>query len=295
MLEGSTSLLPQIDPTFKPHWVEGLSNEEYHSDKSCHSSSGNRIILDSPRAFFAYQTKETEEQEEKSYFKLGTAVHMALLEQDLFKKFFVVSPKFSGEGMYKSKEAWMSTLPPGALVLSKKEYEKLLRMVDSVLAHSDACLLLKHGFAEISGYYPDPITGIKCRFRPDKFNPIHMANIDIKTTRGKIDERSFANSIYSWKYHAQMAMYCDGIKAVTGKKVDFPAFLCIQSIAPFECALYIADDKMMSVGHQEYKRGLSILNECIKSNIWPGFQPKMQDISLPKWVSLDSEIELQND
>lgn len=273
-----------VTDTYTPHWQLNLSNEAYHADKTAVSSTGLRRILKSPRAFHLGQTTQTEETDA---LRFGSAVHLAILEPELFQQKYVIMPQFSGTGSVKAKADWRLTLAAGSVILKEDEYNDLQEMINSVLRHTDACNILKNGKAEMSGYFYDPDTGIKCRIRPDFFVEGHMALMDVKTTQD-VEASAFSRSIWTYRYDFQAAFYAEGIRLITGKPVQYPLFLAIEKKAPFECALYLADEGMMAKGLMDYRLAMTKLKECLQSQSWTGYQSKIQPIALPRWALNES-------
>lgn len=183
----------------------------------------------------------------------------------------------------KKKADWRLSLAPDAVILKEDEYNDLQEMINSVLKHRDACNVLRKGKAEMSGYYSDPETGIKCKIRPDFFNEDRQILVDVKTTRD-VELTEFSKTIWNYRYDFQMAMYCEGIRLITGKKVDFPLFLALEKTPPFECAVYLADDGMLEKGGMDYRMAMDVLSYCLKNNTWDSYQSRLQPISLPPWA-----------
>ncbi len=281
--------LPLILNEFTPHWNETLSIEEYHADKTAVSSSGLRNILKSPFAFHESHTGNIE-HEDSPAFRLGHAAHMAILEPDKFDKTHVIIPEFSGTGSVKARQQWKDSLLPGALALKPEEYETVVKMVEGVWRHKAAKNILRRGQVEFSGYYRDELTGIKCRIRPDFLRLGNkVALLDVKTTVD-ISKSSFSRSCANYNYGFQMAQYIEGIRLITGKNVDYPLFLAVEKKAPFECALYQADEEMIAIGLRDYRRALDLLKRCLDNNSWPGIQSGgIETIGLPKWA-LNNEV-----
>ena len=273
---------PEIVSSFISCWFLNQTNEQYHADKTAVSSTSLKEILQSPFAFLLAHNG-TFKKADNDAFRLGTAIHMAILEPKLFANSYVIMPKFSGVGSVIAREEWKESLPKQTIILKPEEYEELQHMIEAVKNHKDAANLLKGGQAETSGYFRDPETGIKCRIRPDFLHASGLALIDVKSTRS-IFADDFSRTILTYKYYFQMAFYCHGIKQITGKNIDFPLFLAVQKVAPYEVALYQADKSMMEKGELEVKAALAKLKECIESNQWVSYQQKVQEINLPVWA-----------
>jgi PDDEXK-like domain of unknown function (DUF3799) len=280
------SMLPAFAPDdFENNWITDLSNEDYHADKSTVSSSALRTILKSPATFYS-TWMDVDYKEPSDALHFGNLVHMAILEPKKFFQRYVKMPDFGDQRTKKNKEAkeeYMSGVSPHAILVTEKEHARLECIINSVLAHKDASALLKNGQSEISGFYKDPKTGLKCRIRPDFMNFEIMCMVDLKTTIDcSLD--AFSKSIWNYRYDFQLGMYCEGIREITGRSINHAVLLAIEKNPPFEVALYHCDDSVLAKGVEDYHRALSILSECIKKNQWPAYQTSMQSIQLPRWA-----------
>src|SRR5260221_6816140 len=72
-----------------------ISNEVYHSDRSCVSVSGLKQVLRSPEHFRTYLDAERKEIPAKFF---GTAIHARLLEPPAFAQQYVVAPSGDKRG-----------------------------------------------------------------------------------------------------------------------------------------------------------------------------------------------------
>jgi hypothetical protein len=279
-------VLPHIvGEEFTPHWTLDLSNEEYHRDKSALSSSSLKKLLKSPKSFYSYATGE-QEFKETDAMRLGTLFHMALLEPELFKKKYVLMPDFGDMRSPKNRQTrdeWKANQAPDAVILSEEEKTDIIGMINSVARHRDAARMLKNGQSEISGFFRDPTTGMKCKIRPDFFLEKDMALMDVKTTEDCSLE-AFSRTLWSYRYDVQMAMYCEGIRMITGKAVVHPMYLVIERKPPYECAVYRCDEGLIARGMTDYLGCLDLLKNCLDTNKWPGYQSQIQDIALPRWA-----------
>lgn len=277
-----------VSETFTPHWDMSLSNEQYHADRSAVSSTSLKLLIEkSPKAFLASHNGLM--RKESDAFRIGTALHMAILEPQLFEKSFVIMPKFSGTGAFARRDEWRASLQPGAVVLKEDEYNDLQEMINSVLSHQDACNILKHGQAEQSGYFRHQETGIKSRVRPDFLHLQNMAFLDVKSTTD-VRADQFKKAIWTYRYDIQLAMYAYGIELITGKPVEYNLILVVEKKAPFECALYLCDEALMTKGREDYSLAMERLKQCIDENIFDSYQKKIEPISLPEWVLRKKEV-----
>lgn len=312
-------VFPIIDRNYKPHWEYDLTNEQYHARRETVSSTGLRTILQSPAAF--YETLVTAEEEaidpdstiniEAKHFKLGTLVHECILEPQKFLEKFVLMPEFVGltkDGRpstqsaeaRKKKEDWLKSLPPGVTICDEKTFHQVIGMVRAILDHPEARGIfertvdgnLSTGLAEVSGFYPDPITGILLRIRPDFVRFDLGINAEVKTAQSS-DRHKFSRKIWEYSYHVQIAMQCEGIKIITGEDVDLPMFVAVEQKPPYEVGVFTAAQDLIEKGHKDLRRALDRLAVCLEKNAWPRRQVSAQNISLPKIAFYEEEEQAQ--
>lgn len=181
------------------------------------------------------------------------------------------------------RDAWLKD-NEGALVVTTKDYERIMGIIDSVLQHPKAAKALEGGKPEISGYFRDPITGLKCRIRPDIYHFDKRVLIDFKTTRDA-GKNSFSRDIAEYMYDVSLAFYHDGIRAITGEEPLFDTLLAVEKEPPFAVSFLSIKPQTIERGRIWYQHGLSALKECLEKNIWPGHQrTEIEDIDIPEWA-----------
>ena len=143
--------------------------------------------------------------------------------------------------------------------------------------------MLEDGEAETSLFWTDDDTGLPCRIRPDWMCEYGMA--DLKSCCGASKD-SFSKAIANLGYDVQAAFYTDGMKAVTGKSVNF-YFIAVEKNAPYSTACYIASQEMIEVGRAKYRGALQLLKWCQENKQYPGYQPsgEIETIDLPRWAA----------
>lgn len=288
--------LPEIvSEDYQPHFKIDQGHEEYHSDKTAVNSSILKLMDVSPATVLTHYMTHDREEKEPDHFRIGRAVHMAILEPRKFARNYIRMPEFTGRTKdgrestrsaeaIKAKKEWLEDLHPQALCLPEKQHLQLEGMINSVMGCSDAVALLKAGVSEQSGYYRHPTTGIKCKVRPDLWNPDAKVLIDVKSAEDS-SLRVFSKKIHEYKYHLSMAMYADGLYRINGIKPEMSVFIVIEKLPPYQTAVYYCSDVMIQLGHEEYEHSMIKLKHCITTNHWPQRQAHgMEQIDLPAWV-----------
>lgn len=167
------------------------------------------------------------------------------------------------------------------IVLSSDEWDQLHAMRDAVMSHPKAAALLsKKGKAEQSVYWRDAVTGVLCRCRPDYLTDDDFV-IDLKSTEDA-SPQEFAKSVASWRYHVQHPFYADGLTAVRRPPKAF-VFIACEKKAPYAVGVYVLDAAAVELGRMQYSRELAVYAECLKTNHWPAYSDRIEELVLPGW------------
>lgn len=289
--------LPIIVPQdFENAWIEGITNEEYHSDRSAVSSSGLKVLLkQTPAHFKAGWMIGNSEDSDKEHFRYGSLAHMALLEPEKFRDSYVLEPIFEGltkdgkmstksESARKQKQEWYDSLLPGTLVVTPKDFERITGSIDAILAHDKASKVIVGARTEISGCFREPITGMKCRIRPDILHLDKRVLIDFKTARDA-SRGFFATEMARHMYHVSLAFYGMGIKEITGWEPEIYAILAVEKEPPYAVALYTIKQEAINTAKAWCLHGLETLKKCIETGVWPSHQEgNAEEIDIPEWA-----------
>lgn len=199
-------------------------------------------------------------------------------------------------------------------VLNQDQWDQLHQMRDAVMAHPAARALLSvPGWAELSVYWNDPVTGELCRCRPDFWRQDGVL-VDLKTTEdASADE--FARSIANWRYHVQHPFYVDGVtealKQASAKNLaeafgvdntqpstlpppapPAPKAFVFLAVEKTACvvngqakgvAVYSLDAESVALGRVLYRADLNTYADCNATGVWPGYGDKIQNIKVPAW------------
>lgn len=262
-------------------FVEGLPAAMYHGTHGRASNNGLKKLLKSPAHFAASITGK--DAKDTPALRFGRIVHLAILEPTLFLAHKVVAPEFKGTGSKAAKAEWEKRLPPNSIILDDAEEEaRITGMLNRLLAHRVAANLLKTGVAEVSGFWTDPETGVKCRIRPDYLRKGPMV-LDYKTTEDASYEE-FRRSAYFYGYPLQAAFYCEGVSQILGKRCDDFVFIAQEKAAPYELMVYPADEGFLDFGRRQMRKALRTFAECQRTGAWPGYPEQPVNLGLPPYA-----------
>ncbi len=238
-----------------------LTNDEYRSTPHW-SNSDLSNINQSPAI---HEWNKNNPAPGSDSVDLGTHLHCALLEPDVFANDYVKMPEFDGRTNQgkASKKAFIDTMAhSNKIALEHDVYEAVMAMRDSALAHPVACkLLTASGQSEVSIF--SEINGLKVKCRPDRIpDPEHFGSIlvDVKKC-ASIEE--FAKSVVKFRYHVQDSFYSDIHKRLTGVLPRF-VFIVVgekKSIGRHPVRVWELPDDIKERGRSTYLSDLEAARE----------------------------------
>lgn len=237
--------------------------EEYLGKKDHISASDIKNFLVSPRYYFYKTYEEKKESNDKErHFIIGSALHELILEAEMFKTNYVVSPKFDMRTTVgKTAFAEFQQQAEGKTILNIDEYELIVRMAESAIRNKTFKELIVDSYRELSCYTIDEKTGLKLRMRPDSFAKDKNTITDIKSCQ-QSNYKSFKSDIYKYGYSISTAFYMDFLKR------ENYVFCAIEKQAPYQTALYMLDDEMIDYGRQQYRMALDLIKWSIENECW---------------------------
>lgn len=256
----------------------GMPNEVYHSQPG-DSKSSLDVFHDSPYKYFNRKQKE-----QTRPMQLGSAIHAACLEPDVFATEYMLLPELKDRRQAEYKQA-VKSFGEGK-VFTNADCEKIVGMQKAVHANTRAHkLLTAPGYLEVSGFYIDEQTGLPLRFRFDKLAFIDgkWHGVDLKKTQGA-NQYDFSKSIWNYRYHVQDAVYSNGFKAVTGIELETFSFIAVEEEHPHVVAIYELCDMSRKIGQDELRIDLNSLAEYKRGEIIAHNNHESEIISLPEWV-----------
>lgn len=286
---------------FKPCWNFNLIEDSYHADKTAVGSGGLRLMLDSPKAFYmgyflGHEKEVTDEM------RLGRMIHLAVLEGTKFKERYKIMPEFSGytqkgelttnpncKEVKDKRERWLSDLPKDAIVTTQEEIEMITGIIDGIMEHQDAKLLFSNGRPEVTGYYRDEETGIRCKVRIDFLPNNFLMPVDLKSTKSS-NKRLFGTQAARMRYDIQAFMYMEAIRQIEKINPIMLPFIAVEKKWPWECGVFPYHDGQLIQAEIDYHNALRKLKKCIDENHWPQRQEKAEYMHIPKYF-IDESVE----
>lgn len=218
--------------------------------------------------------------EESPSLSLGTALHAAVLEPDVFGMEYALEPldvapmnaKPRATNAYKEAVAEMEGR--GLTVLREDTLAQVEAMAAAVMEHPKAAkLLAKAPERELTMIWNRD--GRICRGRADLLGEVVLG--DLKTTRSL---RKFSPwAITEYGYHRQAAHYVGGL-AQLGRTIERVMWIVVESSPPYDVGVFELDLPSLTLGHVQCDRLFEKLADCEREDRWPGMFEDVQIASV---------------
>lgn len=281
------ALYPDEDGVLTPHAVGIVleTNEQYHAGPGISKSHLDAASGKSMRHYWHRYLNPNREPEPQTPAKMmGTALHCAILEPDLFPTEVIESPGFDRRTKV-GKAEWeaFQAQHQGKVILEPDDYATCLAMRDAVYSHPEAGPLMRAaGRSELSVYAIDAPTGelIKCRI--DRLLDSGSMIIDLKTT-DDASPTGFGKSAANYRYPVQTAWYQRVLDAAYGEHPNDWVFLAIEKEPPYALGLYFMEPEPVMRAAIAAQRDFERIVEHRRKGEWPDYGMTPQPLLLPSW------------
>lgn len=271
------------------------SNAEYHANAAI-SHSKLECYRRRPALYYKkYVAKTLPQPEESGAFRLGSAVHCAVLEEKEFASRYVLRPdcdRRTKEG--KIQFAEFAAQHAGKTLLDADEMAQVVAMREAVAAHPIASRLLEEGIPEMTWRkaQPNALGALQCRtdwFAPCgcEISEFHPYALDIKTVESLDSDafRNFERAAFSYGYHRQAGFYLPLINEILEYPVSRMYYVAVEKVEPFGVAVYRLADDAIARGQDENIADLVRLKKSLEDNHWPNIEPTVHELKLPAWYA----------
>lgn len=288
----------------EPGIYRDLPAKDYHAQHDWLSWSMSKHLLPpSTPAHFKAALGRAGQEEPNRTFDLGKVVHALVLGDG--DEFEVVQALTVKKERYDAKD--YSTVSAqahrdliyadGKVPVLRSELDAAEEMAKSVREHSTANALLANGSPEVSLFWIDEETGVKCRARLDWLPAVvkgrRMIVPDVKTAKTAAP-REFARSVADFAYFGQHLHYLDGIRALGIDHDPAFVFVAIEKTDPYLVSVVEAltnkDDRSLARALVDHTR--RIYAECTAADRWPGYGEQVHRIEMPAYWRYRMEEEL---
>ena len=272
--------------------MEGIriSNKEYRQRPGISSSELKKIMITPAH----YKHWKENPQEDTPALLFGRAAHKYILETYDFYTEFAVAPNCDRRTK-EGKETWNKFVADseGKDVITQEQFEQIEEMRKVMLATPFVSKLI-NGEHEISYFWTDEDTGLKCKVRPDSINHKLKVIVDYKTA-DNAETQHFMRKAIDLGYDLQAYMYQQGVKANVGEEYLF-VFIVQEKKPPYAVNILEADENFMASGKHIFTEMLNLYKECSESGNWYGYlgaDNQINSLGVPKWIEqlVESEVD----
>lgn len=228
----------------------------------------------------------TQPDADTSAFRIGDAVHTAVLEPERFSREYVRAPRFDmRKTADKTAAAEWREAHQNKVGLISSEYDMACAMRDAAWSHPLARELLSGaGQNEATVIWQDKPTKLLCKARPDRFTTFRnwTTVVDVKTAENA-SVYAFEKACADYDYHMQAAWYLDGLNALAPHPRRF-IHLVIEKTPPYCVAAFELDDPAIDEGRLRCRDALDTYMDCMASGEWPGYPVGVEGIDIPAWA-----------
>ena len=269
--------------------------EQYHANPAI-SHSKLECYRRRPALYFKkYVAKTLPPPEDTSAFRLGSAVHCAVLEEKEFSTRYILKPDLerrTKEG--KAAYAEFAAQHADKTLLDADEMQQVVAMREAVAAHPLASQLLGDGLAETTWRkeQPNALGALQCR--TDWFSSLGCElsdgkpyALDIKTVESLDSDafRNFERAAFNYGYHRQAGFYLPLINEIFQWSVAKMYYVAVEKCEPYGVAVYTLSDEAIARGQDENIADLVRLKRSLETNDWPNIDPTLHELKLPAWYA----------
>lgn len=231
-----------------------------------------------------YKLRQQEPRIETEAMMIGSAVHAAILEPEIFNKKYMMGKKFDRRKKAGREQFTLFVAENSdKIFLTEEQYDSISKMRDSVYDHPKArdVLSLKME-AEKEIFFE--MDGVACKAKLDAVVPEIKAVIDFKTARTSSAE-SFKRDMVNLGYDLQAYWYYEAYKAAYGSYPAYYAFIVVSKEEPYPVGFFEVDTQFLDRGRYYAQKYLAKYKECVASNIWPKNESEdVIRINTPDWA-----------
>lgn len=274
------------------HIELNLPNEEYHKIDAISKSRLSDASISMLKYFDSHIAPQTAEDEDetpaqKKNLTFGSALHCRILEPERYEEEYLIVPKVD-KRTKQGKEDFAHyedrCAAEGKTMILDKDAAKCEIIAKKIHEHPVAGKLIGAStLKETSIFWEDPVTGEKCKCRPDTILLGNGIILDTKSARG-VEEFQIEGENWERRHHFSPAHYGMGVEIALGVVINAYIFIASEKVRPFDTQLYIFDDLSLQAGQQHVRSLINQISECKKTGIWPGRSPDIKTIGLPRYA-----------
>jgi hypothetical protein len=281
--------LPELPGYHWQGWHLNQPAHEYHDHPALGSGDVKKAGVSPAHLAAKFDTPEwLKPNFDTPALEFGRAFHEALLEPDVFKRNYAISPKHFDDYRLKDAKDFLKGFEAdagGRSVLKYSEGWLIDRMLAACYALPKVKTLLEsQGHCEASLYAQNPEHTLALKGRTDKVIPEFGWFMDAKTM-AELSPKTLKTALLDYAWHVQAAHYLHVGELVDGPDVwNQMVFLCVEKKPPFTACLAVLDSDTLQIGKQIHKKCLQNAAKFFHEDCTDGSMPEVADLILPEWA-----------
>jgi hypothetical protein len=280
-------------PVTKPGVFYDMDEDVYHAQHDWLSWSGMKHLIP-PSTPAHFKASRAVGQKPNRNYEQGKVVHKLVLgegeEFDVVQTISVKKEMRDAED-YNTKSARVHRdliRAAGKSPILRHELDAAEAMAAAICEHPTARALLSKGTPEVSLFWIDEETGVKCRARvdwlPKSAPPQRLIVPDLKTAFNA-SPAEFAKAAANNGYYGQDVHYLDGIRALRLDADPEFVFVVVEKTAPHLVSVgRIAEHEDMRLARAVVDHCRRLYRDCLAADKWPGYGNTIHDLRLPLWL-----------
>lgn len=222
--------------------------------------------------------------------ELGTAIHAALLEPEVFSSNWVVRPKFDRrtKAGKQAFDEW-SRANEGKRSVDQEDMDTINRVSARVFDNDFYAKFFRRGQKEVSFWSMDAELQRMKKCRLDNYIGEEDIIVDLKTTDCAF-QPVFARDIWKYQYHVQAAWYVDVVKEVTGRECSF-FIVAVEKSKDCDVTVHLVGQEALAHGRALYRNYFREYVKAVNSNRWDGYEQVIHKYEVPAWAIEEEGLE----
>lgn len=273
--------------------TRNLTEESYNQLEGIRSSHLKSVLTSQAHYLHATQFK----QKQTDAMRLGTLIHMAVLEPERFKTSVTLAPDFGdmrSKANREKRDAWVLD-QGGKLTISEEDAFIIAGICNSLTKKKSFLKLVEQHELEKEVSFQGTIHGLKTKARADAIDLKKKVLVDLKSCQ-KATPEAFAFYVRDYGVDIQQAFYIPTIESASGNEVfkwdEWTSYIiAVEKTAPFESQIYEIPPQELQLAFKDVSLALELIQEAKQTGVYRGYPDMVLAIS--RYRSQNEYLDLQ--